>query len=205
MATRPLEPRALELLAELLEYPTPNVASAAAGAARMLAPACPEAAARVNHFAAWAEQTPPAELEEVYAAAFELNPMYCLYVGHHLFGESYQRSRFLVELRARYRETGISEGTELPDHLSLLLRYLAHERGPEADELIREALVPALAVMARERAGTDAERDSHSARGREAYVELLEALRLVLDDGATSADTPPATAPRRLELPVLQP
>ncbi|HSP13578.1 MAG TPA: hypothetical protein VLV78_02370 [Thermoanaerobaculia bacterium] len=64
-------------------------------------------------------------LEELYTTTFDLNPVATLEVGWHLWGEQYERGRFLSDLRALQATLGIDSGCELPDHLTVLLPTIA--------------------------------------------------------------------------------
>jgi nitrate reductase delta subunit len=67
----------------------------------------------------------PHGLEELYTTTFDLNPVATLEIGWHLWGEQYERGRFLADLRGIQERIGITEATELPDHLTLLLPTIA--------------------------------------------------------------------------------
>ena len=60
-------------------------------------------------------------MQELYTTTFDLNPVATLEVGWHLWGEQYERGRFLAELREQQDSLGLDAGTELPDHLTVLL------------------------------------------------------------------------------------
>ncbi|MBI4537885.1 MAG: molecular chaperone TorD family protein [Gemmatimonadetes bacterium] len=210
MAPASPNPRLLERFARILEYPGPQVAATARECARLLADESTEAAALLEPFAAYAEAAPLPSLEEAYTSAFELSPAYCAYVGYHLFGESYKRSLFLVGLRELYRSRGLPEGKELPDHLAVILRFLATgDTGTDGEELIREAVLPVLDVMTRKNAGAegDHETGAHERRrlGLEAYGGVLRALRLWLRGfvSETAAHAVSGGETQRVELPVL--
>lgn len=64
-------------------------------------------------------------LQELYTTTFDLNPVATLEVGWHLWGEQYERGRFLAEMRERQDALGLDAGNELPDHLTVLLPMLA--------------------------------------------------------------------------------
>ncbi len=64
-------------------------------------------------------------LEELYTTTFDLNPVATLEVGWHLWGEQYERGRFLADLRGLQAQLGIDARTELPDHLTVLLPTIA--------------------------------------------------------------------------------
>jgi nitrate reductase assembly molybdenum cofactor insertion protein NarJ len=64
-------------------------------------------------------------MEELYTTTFDLNPVATLEAGWHLWGEQYERGRWLAELRALQDRLGIDAGSELPDHLTVLLPTIA--------------------------------------------------------------------------------
>lgn len=82
----------------------------------------------LQHVIAFSEEVAnvvPAGLEELYTQTFDLNPVATLEVGWHLWGEQYERGRFLAELRELQDSLGVGDGTNLPDHLTLLLETIA--------------------------------------------------------------------------------
>ena len=87
------------------------------------------------------------DLEELYTRTFDINPVCALEVGWHLYGESYTRGSFLVELRKLMRQLCVEETAELPDHLMLVLRILGRMKTEEARHLVRERILPAVRKM----------------------------------------------------------
>ncbi len=177
----------LSLFADILEYPWPGLAGTARECAALVAPQNPEAGALLREFCAFVERTPLGRLEEVYTGTFDLDAACHPYVGYHLFGESYKRSLFLLELKERYRAHGFVVENELPDHLAVLLRFLAQSHDTALiGEIVQEALVPALERMTGRAtsAGYDEEEPSVSQgqRRQNPYHRVLEALRLVLQE-----------------------
>ncbi|MBI4247696.1 MAG: molecular chaperone TorD family protein [Candidatus Rokubacteria bacterium] len=182
----------------LLEYPRRSPAAAARECAGLLAPLCAEAAAAVAAFAAFAERAPGGAVEEAYTRVFDLDATHCPYVGFHLFGESYKRSVFLVRMKTQARALGLALGSELPDHVGVLLRFL--DAGADAEfeaELIGEALLPALHRMTATTAGDD--ESPAPSEGSAAYHGVLTALRAALEachapgvgEAAAAAEAPP--------------
>jgi nitrate reductase delta subunit len=144
----PTDRRVLHALAELLGYPTPALAARARACARVAAPSSPGAARRLERFAAACEARPPERLEELYVSAFDLGPVCVPYVGYHLFGEGRERGMFLARLRAMQREEGFVPGSDLPDHVCEVLRFLAGARDHEdRDALLEEGVAPAARKM----------------------------------------------------------
>ncbi len=182
----------LSLFADLLDYPRPGLMGAVRKCAALVAPHNPEAGMLLRAFCAFVQQTPPGHLEEVYTGTFDLDAACHPYVGYHLFGESYKRSVFLLELKQRYRAQGFAVENELPDHLVVLLRFLAQsDDAPLVREIICQAMLPALERMTGKApsAGYDEEEPadapaftlaSQGQRRQGPYHRVLEALRLVL-------------------------
>jgi len=176
----------LGLFADILEYPRPGLAETVRECEALVSAGNPEAAALLGGFRALVEETAPGRLEEIYTGTFDLDAACYPYVGYHLFGESYKRSVFLLELKERYRAQGFDVENELPDHLAVLLRFLAiNDDVTLAGEIVHEALLPTLERMTgRARsAGYEEEEKLLSSQDHSRhspYYGVLEALRLVL-------------------------
>ena len=151
----------LEAFADLLSYPAADAAEPGRRCRALVAGR--PAAAHLDAFLARAARARPHELEEVYAATFDLDPACPPYLGHHLAGESPKRGAFMARLAQAYQEDGFAgagAGGELPDHLTVVLRYLAAvPEGPSSAVVLRDALLPALdKMLAALPAGDDAYR-----------------------------------------------
>ncbi len=163
--------RLFQLFADLLDYPTPDLARQAGVCAGATAAVAPQAAALLGRFGAHVGAASPAHLEELYTATFDLKPACSPYVGYHLFGESYKRGAFLARLNAEYQARSFAPGNELPDHVAVALRFLATDGDTEFSRvLLREGLRPALEKMA----------GSLGDEGANPYGHVLRALLLVL-------------------------
>ncbi|HEU5404006.1 MAG TPA: molecular chaperone TorD family protein [Terriglobales bacterium] len=131
-------------VARLLDYPGPEVMEDG----RCLALSSGEAHRLLQAFRTAAQDLGIARLQETYIETFDFHAETSPYIGHHLFGEEIRRSLFMAELRGRYRECGVVENSELPDHLASILRFLgAMPAGEERVELIHACLIPALRHM----------------------------------------------------------
>ncbi len=148
----------LGLFADILDYPAPGLAGKAAECAALIGAAQPEAAAMLDCFRGFAEETPLGKMQEFYSGFFDLNSICHPYVGYQLFGENYKRSSFLVGLKKAYRDERFeADTTDIPDRLSIVLRFVAHSKGgEEIDELLSRGVLPAL-----ERMTTKPETDAH--------------------------------------------
>lgn len=175
--------RGLRLFAGLLDYPGPGVRELAEELGRAVLPPRSRAAGELEGFRQFLERSSPAEIEEAYTGAFDLEAPTSLYVGFHLFGDTPRRGPFLVGLKAMYRRSGFEAGPELPDHLAVLLRFLAGR--PELEErreLLDDCLAPALAAIRR-----------GLAAGRHPYRFLLDSLDEYLREersGGPAGDRP---------------
>ena len=152
----------LGLFADILDYPAPGLAGKAAECAALIGAAQPEAVALLESFRGFAEENSVGKLQEIYSGFFDLNSICHPYVGYQLFGENYKRSSFLLGLKKAYRAEGFEASvSEIPDRLSVVLRFVAHSKGGEdIDELLNRGLLPALARMT-----TKPESDGHQHDG----------------------------------------
>ena len=137
-----------QFFAEILEYPGTRLFDYVRDCISSLEPGHIEATRLLGEFRAELEGTGVGRLEEIYTATFDLQAGCSLYAGYHLFGDDYRRSVLLVKLKESYRDHNFSTGRELPDHICVLLRFLAlHERESESRELISHCVIPALSKM----------------------------------------------------------
>jgi len=153
-----------ELLARASDYPVPEMPASVRECVAALKAQRSPAARHMARFRLFVEQTELSALEEMYAATFDLQPVCYSYIGYQLFGDTYKRGEFLARLNARYRENGVVVQGELPDHLSLILQYLACTWDYE---LVIEGVVPALERMIEQLKGNP-------------YQDLLRAILIVL-------------------------
>lgn len=160
----------LERFADALDYPQSHPGSILDDCLRELPPG--EAAARLRTFRDFAAGQTAAQMQERYTTTFDFNAACCLYAGHHLVGDDDRRAAFLVRLRQHYRRASFSEGHELPDHLSVMLRYAAaNAADAEAQELVIECIVPALNAIT-----------GQLQKQSEPWADLTGAISLALED-----------------------
>ena len=177
--------------ADVLSYPYASPAADARRCAEVARDRSIDAAIVLESFASLAETVELGELQEAYTRVFDLDTMLrseptCYpYVGHYLFDESHKRGAFILELRKRFRAEGFEDSSDLADHLVVLLRFLAVCTDETlADELVDDAILPALASIGRLREVTST--NPGSLRG--AYLGVLTALELSL--GADRPERP---------------
>lgn len=168
------------LFSTLLSYPSSGYADEARRCLEVTRAARPEAATAMAAFADFVVASPPDRLEELYTAAFDLEPACCPYAGHHLFADPCKRSMMLVRLRQAYGELGFSTGQELPDHVALLVGFLPRLDDEARQEMKELVLGPALEKMAEglRKAGNP-------------YEGLLRAARLAVAASLSTNPAPP--------------
>jgi len=183
-------------LGTLLAYPAPGYPERAARAAEGLAERHSPAAEALSAFARAVADRDDAGMEELYTRTFDLDPACALEVGWHLWGEDYERGRFLVAARGLLRRLGLPEEGELPDHLRVLLPAFDRLPEGEAGAWAVRYLIPSVTVMLR-----ILERKQHP------YRHLLAAVRDALEETAAALpeeerETLAAQAPRPRREPV---
>ncbi len=135
--------RTLKALSLILSYPTPELQSAmpeiggvlvsetrlTAAARRDLRPLVEALAMRDIY-----------DLQEEYVMLFDRSRTLSLNLFEHVHGESRDRGGAMVSLVETYREAGFDPiSTELPDHLPVLLEFLATRPAPETREMLADA------------------------------------------------------------------
>lgn len=128
----------------------------------------------VASFADFAAAAPLAALQEEYVATFDFNPATAPYLGHHLFGDNQKKGGYMIMLKQEFERCGyIPAGVELPDHLSVVLGFLAHLARQE-EHGSRQPFITNCVLPGVERLNTAfaARQDSH-------WKTLVEAARLL--------------------------
>ena len=160
----------------LLSYPDASVQATAAACQQLLQQNRPEVAPQLQGFVTALAETDQARIEEIFTSTFDLQPLCHPFVGYQLCGESQQRTMFLMKLQEVYRQHDYSAGSELPDHISEMLRFISRIDDQVCrDELINDGLLPAL-----EKIIAAIENDDHPYKG------LLKTLQSFLNE--SSAD-----------------
>lgn len=114
-----------EALVRLVEYPDEQTRADV----RAVLPALPgtQGDGSVQEFLDVTKSMSLAELQEQYTAAFDFDPACSLDLGWHLFGESRDRGALLAALREDLQRAGITESSELPDHLTHVLALVSRD------------------------------------------------------------------------------
>ncbi|MFQ5748840.1 MAG: nitrate reductase molybdenum cofactor assembly chaperone [Planctomycetota bacterium] len=137
-----------DALARLLEYPSEGFEEGVQEWSSQVAGACPGAEGPLDRFAKFAVGPDTGTLQEFFTRTFEINPACTLEVGWQLFGENYNRGEFLVRMRQILKNAGVPETSELPDHLTQVLRALGRMEPRQAAALADESAIPAVKKMA---------------------------------------------------------
>ncbi len=136
------------LFADLLEYPKASLKRRANDCFEILVLENPPAGEVFSEFSGWINQVPLSSVEETYTSTFDLQGFCCPYIGHYLFGENYQRSEFMAQLNHGYHERGYSCGSELPDHVAVVLDFLSLcDMDEFSQALLEEGLIPTVVKM----------------------------------------------------------
>ena len=127
------------------------------------------------------------DLQETYVALFDRSKTLSLNLFEHVHGESRERGGAMVDLVENYRAAGFEpETTELPDHLPVLLEFLAMRPLEEAREVLADAahILEGIAVRLNRRESGYAPLFVALAQisGAEADQAALAALLAVQDD-----------------------
>lgn len=181
--------RVLGLFADILEYPHTSILEPARECEALVSDSDADAGVLLRQFREFVEATPHGEQQEIYTTIFDLDSDCHPYLGYQLFGESYERSAFMLELKARYREGGFqANASELPDRLSEVLRFLSVGSDESAnDEILQEGVLPALDKLTSEDEADETELDAADLEleklrpQNDPYSQVLEALQLVLE------------------------
>ena len=135
----------------------------------------PEATQELQLFLKELDGMPLDDLQGIYSYTFELTSEYTLDLGHYLY-DGFKRSNYLASLKAMYRENNfpfdeVAKG-ELPDHLPVVLRFLATIGDEELKKDVRESFV----IMAIEKLNKNFERTSSNV-----YSHLINSIYRVID------------------------
>jgi len=134
-----------DALADLLDYPREGHAERCRALVDRVVGEMPAAADELGPVVRLAEAGDLGACEEIFVRTFDVNTERALEVGWQVFGEQYARGAFLVRMREWMREHDVAETTELPDHLSQVLRLLGRLPEEQARLLIGAVVDPSLA------------------------------------------------------------
>lgn len=140
--------RIIHCFSELLSYPTDSILQTTDECIRLLKQTNEQAALELQRCKAALAQLSSGEREELYTRTFDVMMQCYPYTGYYLFGESYKRGEFLARLKERYDMFGFRCDTELPDHIAVMLRFIASiDCEEEIRVLVEDCLIPSLRMM----------------------------------------------------------
>ena len=135
--------RSLKALSLILSYPTPELQSAMPEIGGVLVSETRLTAAAQRDLRPLVEGLSLRDiydLQEEYVMLFDRSRTLSLNLFEHVHGESRDRGTAMVSLVETYRDAGFDPiSTELPDHLPVLLEFLATRPAPEAREMLADA------------------------------------------------------------------
>lgn len=131
------------LLADALRYPVPGLDARLASALPSILD--PGTRKSIASFVRAIQGISQGEWEELYTRTFDLSPAVAPYLGYHIWGDGYPRGKLMADLNRAYRELGLDDQSELPDHLSLVMRFLG--TGAPSPSELAEIFTPATQKM----------------------------------------------------------
>lgn len=135
--------RTLKALSLTLSYPSAELQDAMPEIGAILAAdprIAPDTRAALRRLADGIGQGDPFDVQENYVMLFDRSRTLSLNLFEHVHGESRDRGGAMVSLIETYRQGGFEPATpELPDHLPVLLEFLASRPFVEAQETLADA------------------------------------------------------------------
>ena len=158
-------------LASLFEYPNESIRVDVEHVQQALATDYPPAAAELDAFATALQDLPFDKVEEIYTRTFDIAAQCVPYVSVFLFGqESFKRSQLMAGLTEVYERAGVNIGSELPDHIAVILRHAPHFTAEEWEEMAHYCLPAPVAQMIRD-----------LDRGPNPYRHVARALQIIIE------------------------
>jgi nitrate reductase delta subunit len=136
-------------LGKLLDYPDDQLSAHTTECEQLLVSELPDASHQMRKFLDFVNVTPQGRIEEIYTGTFDVSPTCFIFAGYMLFGETFKRGEFLVQLQERYHQHNFSVGRELADHVAVIFRFIATLDDGEVlrREIVEDCLLPVLEKM----------------------------------------------------------
>ena len=178
------EDRLYKLYASLLSYPKEDIKEVAAECASILSSGSDytnDAVKELEVFVKEAFKMPLDDLEGIYSYTFELSADHTLDLAFHLF-DGFKRANVLVSIKQMYKANGFPydrlAGGELPDNLTVVLKFLSGLEDQELKKDFREnMLIKALEKLTK---GFDSHKEN-------IYGNIIRSLLLVIDTDVKKA------------------
>ncbi len=143
MKQQVIQKELFNFLGDCLEYPTTDFRDIFVQMDRQILSISNMASYHFQEFMANICKMTFSEWQEYYVKTFDVTPQCGLYVSVHLFGEdNYKRAELMTGLKAVYEKQGLCEMTELPDHLSVILKQQDSFNEEEWSEMTAMCLRP---------------------------------------------------------------
>jgi nitrate reductase molybdenum cofactor assembly chaperone len=127
-----------ELLARTLEYPSEESLGSISSSIDFLSKEEPEAAEQLNKMHAVFKSSSVEVQQELYTRTFDVAPICVPYLTSYIFGpESFERGEVMSKLAGCFKNLGFDAGSELPDHIAVLMRFCAQLNDEEIRDLVR--------------------------------------------------------------------
>jgi len=131
----------------------------------------------IASFAEFTAVSSLAALQEEYVATFDFNPATAPYLGHHLFGDNQKKGGYMIMLKQEFERCGYTPpGVELPDHLAVVLGFLAHLAGQEGAGARQKFIVDCVLP------GVERMNTAFAGRQESRWKVLVETARLLCAD-----------------------
>ena len=138
----------LDAFAKIMMYPEKDYEPKVRECIATLSNEQADVAEMISDYLGRVEPLSLSEMEELYIKTFDLNKTGTLDLGWHLFGEDYNRGLFLVKVRQYMQLLKVPETTELPDHVSQVLRVIGRMSHEEANQFAYACVIPSLETIA---------------------------------------------------------
>ena len=157
-------------LGALLDYPAEDYFDRMAACRCRLHGSFPDAAQAIGEFQDHLAGCTLGAVEEVYTGTFDVGSRCIPYVSVHLFGEeNVKRGVLMARFLDAFVRYEFNPGSELPDHLGVLLRFMPYLSREEGEELRDLCLLEPVGKMVELLKKTE-----------NPYAPLLSAMQMVL-------------------------
>ena len=148
MIGSPISNQGLASIGDLFDYPEESMVERARGALEESKTWPSEVRHQLEAFTEAIAELDLGAFQELHSRTFSLAPTCIPYAGVYLFGEgSFKRGNLLAALKERFESARFDAGTELADHVGVLLRFAAMLTEAEVDDLREWLLAKPIVAM----------------------------------------------------------
>lgn len=135
-------------IADLFEYPSPELKRKVNAVQVLLDKEYPEAGSELLLFTEFINTTILEQQQEIYTRTFDVQAITTMDCGYLIFGDDYKRGELLSNLNREHRDAGNELYNQLGDHIPNLLRLLPKLKDEElTEELVSQIIRPALSKI----------------------------------------------------------